>query len=169
MSRFKIAAIDWADMSGSAIVILTAGARQKPGESRLELNERNRAIMKSTVPSIVAFSPQCVLIVVSNPCDIMAKLVADLALFPPGRVFGSGTYLDSSRFRSFVSKKINIDSSHVHATVIGEHGDSSVLLASSATCGGTLLTNQPHEPGGHCGGAPQRGEQRARHHLHQGL
>lgn len=131
----------WSDTSGSDVVIITAGARQRPGESRLELHGRNTAIMKSIVPNVVMFSSQCVIIVVSNPCDVLAKTVADMSLLPPGRVFGSGTYLDSSRFRSFVAERLNVSAQHVHVVVCGEHGDTSVLLESTATCGGAMLNS----------------------------
>jgi L-lactate dehydrogenase len=126
---------------GSDVVVITAGARQRPGESRLALHARNRAIMESVVPPVVAASPGCVVIVVSNPCDVMTKIAADCAGLPAGRVFGSGTYLDSSRFRSFAGVYMSCDAGHIHAMVIGEHGDSSVLLESTATCGGASLSS----------------------------
>ncbi|KAG5183156.1 lactate dehydrogenase/glycoside hydrolase [Tribonema minus] len=135
------AATAWEDTSASDIVVITAGARQRPGESRLELNERNTEIMRSIVPDVVRYSHHAVIIVVSNPCDIMAQIVAKMAFLPPGRVFGSGTYLDSSRFRSFAADRLNVDAAHIHAVICGEHGDSSVLLESTAMCGGTLLSS----------------------------
>jgi L-lactate dehydrogenase len=134
------AARGWEDTGCSDVIVITAGARQKSGESRLELNERNSAIMKSIVPNLVMHSHSAVIIVVSNPCDVMAKMVHDMSFLPPGRVLGSGTYLDSSRFRSFVAKRLNVDPVHVHGLIIGEHGDSSLLHESTANCGGALLS-----------------------------
>ncbi|KAG5182328.1 hypothetical protein JKP88DRAFT_256407 [Tribonema minus] len=128
------AANGWQDTSGSDIIVITAGARQKPGESRLELNGRNAAIMKSIVPNLVMHSHTAVIIVVSNPCDVMAKMVHDMSFLPPGRVLGSGTYLDSSRFRSFVAKRLNVDPVHVHGLIVGEHGDSTEELCDMHSC-----------------------------------
>jgi len=134
-----IAAEDWLDTAASDIVIITAGVRQKPGESRRDLLGRNKAVMEAIVPNMAKASPNAIVCVVSNPCDFMTQLVAQLSGFPEGRVFGSGTYLDSSRFRSEIAKKLNVLPTRVHAYILGEHGDASVVCTSCALVGGIHL------------------------------
>jgi L-lactate dehydrogenase len=130
---------DMAVTAGSAFIVITAGARQQPGESRLSLVGRNTEIFKSIVPELVRLSPDAVICVVSNPCDIMTYVTAQLSGLPTGRVFGSGTALDSSRFRSMLADTVGVDTRSVHAYIVGEHGDSSVALWSGATVGCTVL------------------------------
>jgi L-lactate dehydrogenase len=134
--------------SDSHLVIITAGAAQKPGESRLNLVEKNVSIMKQIIPKVLAFSPNAAICIVSNPCDLMTAIAAKIAgpSIPAGRIFGSGTCLDSSRLRSLLSKKLNIDASAVSGYVIGEHGDSSVPVWSSVRVGGVPLLQQGQEP-----------------------
>ena len=119
--------------SNSHLVIVTAGVAQKPGESRLSLVERNVQIMKTIIPNVLAFSPNAAICVVSNPCDLMTAIAAKIAgpSIPAGRIFGSGTCLDSSRLRSLIAKKLDMDTQSVNGFVIGEHGDSSVPVWSS--------------------------------------
>lgn len=130
---------DYALTRGSDLVIITAGARQNPGESRLDLIGRNLAIFKGIVPAVVEASPNCCLLVVSNPVDILTFIAAKLSGLPAGRVFGSGTSLDSSRFRTLVAERLGVDARSVHAQVLGEHGDSSVPVFSNLVVGGQLL------------------------------
>ena len=134
--------------SDSHLVIITAGVAQKPGENRLNLVERNVAIMKNIIPNVLAFSPNASICVVSNPCDLMTAVAAKIAgpSIPPGRIFGSGTCLDSSRLRSLISKKTNLDTSAVTGFVIGEHGDSSVPVWSSVRVGGVHLLGRDQAP-----------------------
>lgn len=135
-----IEAVDWTDTANSDVVIITAGVRQREGESRRDLMGRNRDIMQLVVPPMAQNSPNAIVIVVANPCDFMAQLVHQMTGFPEGRVFGSGTFLDSSRFRTEVARKLKIAPEAVHAYVMGEHGDASVVGVHTATIGCTLLT-----------------------------
>ena len=118
------------------LVIITAGAAQKPGESRLSLVERNVAIFKSFLGDIVTYCPNAIVLVVSNPVDIMTYVTLKLTGFPSSRVIGSGTVLDSARFRYLLAQKLDIDPRDVHAYVIGEHGDSEVPVWSKANVAG---------------------------------
>ena len=129
-------------------MIITAGAAQKPGESRLNLLERNVGIMKNIIPKVLTFSPNAAVCIVANPVDIMTAVAAKIAgpSIPPGRIFGSGTCLDSSRLRSLLSKKLDLDASAVTGYVIGEHGDSSVPVWSSVRVGGVPLLQNGQEP-----------------------
>lgn len=127
------------------LVIITAGAAQKPGESRLELVERNVNIFKNILADVVKYCPHAILLIVSNPVDIMTYVTLKLTGFPSARVIGSGTVLDTARLRSLLGKKLNIDSRSVHAYVIGEHGDSEFPVWSTAHIGGTKLVLQDWE------------------------
>jgi L-lactate dehydrogenase len=130
------------DLKGAAAVVLTAGVNQKPGETRLQLLERNAAIFAEVVPSVLKAAPDAVLVVATNPVDIMTHLTTHFAErlgVPAHRVVGSGTTLDTARFRTLLGTHLGIDSHHVHAYVIGEHGDSEVLTWSLATVAGMSL------------------------------
>jgi L-lactate dehydrogenase len=133
---------------GSHLVIVTAGAAQKPGESRLNLLDRNVGIMKNIIPQVLAFSPNAAICIVANPVDIMTAVAAKIAgpSIAPGRIFGSGTCLDSSRLRSLIAKKLDLDTAAVTGYVIGEHGDSSVPVWSSVRVGGVPLLKNGQEP-----------------------
>lgn len=121
------------------IVIITAGAAQKPGESRLNLVERNVAIFQNILGDVVKYCPNAILLIVTNPVDIMTYVTLKLSGFPSSRVIGSGTVLDTARFRSLLAKKLNIDARSVHAYIIGEHGDSEVPVWSTANVAGMRL------------------------------
>ena len=125
-------------LAGSAVVVVTAGANQKPGEDRLSLLEKNAEIFRQIVPQIVAAAPEAVLLVASNPVDIMTALTARLA--PKAQVLGSGTVLDSARFRSLLSGHAGVAPQNIHAHVLGEHGESEVLAWSSASVSGIPLS-----------------------------
>lgn len=130
------------DLAGCDVVIIAAGVNQKPGETRLQLLERNAGVFRSVVPSILEHAPEAVLLVATNPVDIMTHVAADLAVtfqVPESRVIGSGTTLDTARFRSLVAEHFGVDARHVHGYVVGEHGDSEVLTWSLATIAGTHL------------------------------
>lgn len=133
------ASSDYSVSANSTLVIITAGARQREGESRLDLVGRNLAIFKGIVPLIVKYSPEAVLCVVSNPVDIMTYVTWRLSGLPVGRVFGSGTALDSSRFRTLIADKLGVDTRSVHGMILGEHGDSSVAWWSALNVGGVPL------------------------------
>ncbi len=131
----KIYAGTYQDLAGVDVVIITAGANQRPGETRIDLMERNAAIFSSIVHQIVEVAPDCIIIVASNPVDIMADYTLKLSGLPKTRVFGSGTILDTSRFRTLLGEHLGISSKSVHANVLGEHGDSEVLVWSNGDAG----------------------------------
>lgn len=127
------------DLVGTDLVIFTAGAAQKPGQTRLDLTRGNCEILKSTIPKIVKHAPHCLILMVANPLDIMTLVATRLANLPEGRVFGSGTLLDTARLRQHLSKTIKINPTSIHAYILGEHGDSSFSPVSMATIGGKPL------------------------------
>jgi L-lactate dehydrogenase len=132
----------FADLAGCRAVVLCAGVNQKPGETRLDLLRRNAAVFAEVVPQVLAHAPDAVLVVATNPVDVMTHLAARHAAaceVPAARVLGSGTTLDTARFRSLLGAFCGIDPHHVHAYVVGEHGDSEVLTWSLATIGGMTL------------------------------
>ena len=120
----------------SDIVIITAGAAQKEGETRLDLIEKNYNIFKGFVPQIAKMSPNAILLVVSNPCDVLAYITYKLSGFPSERVIASGTVLDTSRLKYVIGKYLNVNNNNVHAYVLGEHGDSEVVSWSTASIAG---------------------------------
>jgi L-lactate dehydrogenase len=130
---------DYPDCRGADVIIITAGARQKPGETRLDLVDRNAQICKSIVDSVISYTSEALLLVVTNPVDIMTYAVVKHSGLPARQVIGSGTVLDSARFRYLLSQHCTIDTHNVHAYVIGEHGDSEVLLWSQVRLAGTSL------------------------------
>jgi len=132
-----------ADVGQNAdLVIITAGASQKPGESRLDLVVRNVAIFKKIIPDVVKYCPNATLLIVSNPVDILTYVTLKLSGFPAARVIGSGTVLDSARFRTLLAQELGIDSRSVHAYIIGEHGDSEVPVWSKVNIAGMPLYDQ---------------------------
>lgn len=133
---------DYADLSGCKVVIVAAGVGQKPGETRMQLLGRNAEVFKQVIPGILRHAPEAVLLVATNPVDVMTHLAAHYARefgLPSSRVIGSGTTLDTARLRSLIGRKLNIDSQHIHAYVLGEHGDSEVIPWSLVTVGGIPL------------------------------
>ena len=129
---------EYSDLDGCQVVVITAGVAQKPGETRLQLLERNASIFKGMIPQIVASAPDAVLVVATNPVDIMTHLTAHYAAplgVPRKHVIGSGTTLDTARFRSILGRALDVDPEHVHGYVVGEHGDSEVLAWSMTTVG----------------------------------
>ena len=138
----RVSAGDYPDLVGSRVVIITAGVAQRPGETRLELLGRNAAVMRQVVPQILTHAPNAVLLVATNPVDVMTHLAARYAAeqsVPSSRVIGSGTTLDTARFRALLGRYLGVDAQHVHAYVVGEHGDSEVLTWSLVTVGGIPL------------------------------
>ena len=130
---------DYPDLAGCRVVVITAGTAQKPGETRMDLLARNAAIVSDIVPNVLKNAPDTVLLMVSNPVDVMTHVAAKCAAafgVPSTRVLGSGTTLDTARFRSLLGRHLGVDPQHVHAYVVGEHGDSEVLTWSIATIGG---------------------------------
>ncbi|KAL2925871.1 L-lactate dehydrogenase A, partial [Bienertia sinuspersici] len=140
LPRTKIvASTDYSVTAMSDLCIVTAGARQIPGESRLNLLHRNVALFKKIIPSLVESSPDAILMIVSNPVDILTYVAWKLSGFPSNRVIGSGTNLDSSRFRFLIADHLDVNAQDVQAYIIGEHGDSSVALWSSISVGGVPI------------------------------
>ncbi|XP_008310800.1 L-lactate dehydrogenase B-A chain [Cynoglossus semilaevis] len=130
---------DYSVTANSHIVLVTAGVRQQEGESRLKLVQRNVNIFKHIIPQIVKHSPDCIVVVVSNPVDILTYVTWKLSGLPKHRVIGSGTNLDSARFRFLVAEKLGINASSVHGWILGEHGDTSVPVWSGANVAGVSL------------------------------
>jgi L-lactate dehydrogenase len=133
---------DYEDLQGCRAVVIAAGVAQRLGETRLELLQRNAAVFANVVPSILTHARDAVLVVVSNPVDIMTHLATVFAGsqgVTSSRVIGSGTMLDSARFRTLLGSRFGVDPHHVHAYVVGEHGDSEVLTWSLAAIAGTRL------------------------------
>lgn len=138
----EVRAGGYAELAGCRAVVLCAGVGQKPGETRLQLLRRNAAVFLEVVPAVLKHAPQAVIIVATNPVDVMTHLAARFAAkvgVSPGRVFGSGTTLDTARFRSLLGTHCGVDAHHVHGYVIGEHGDSEVLTWSLVSIGGMPL------------------------------
>ena len=132
----------YADLAASRVVIVAAGTGQKPGETRLQLLGRNAAIFREVVDGVLRAAPETVLLIATNPVDVMTHLAAHFAAayeVPASRVLGSGTTLDTARFRALLGRHLGVDAQHVHAYVLGEHGDSEVLTWSQATVGGVSL------------------------------
>ena len=122
---------------GSDIVIISAGANQKPGETRTDLLQNNAAVIRDIVPRVMANvdSKRVILIIVTNPLDVMVMLAQELSALPPARVIGTGTMLDSARLRTILARGLDVSPQSIHSYVLGEHGDSSVIDWSSITVG----------------------------------
>lgn len=121
------------------VVIVTAGAKQRPGESRLALVERNVEIFRSIISDIVTHCPNAILLIASNPVDVMTYVSLKLSGFPTPRVIGSGTVLDTARFRYHLAEHLELDPRSIHAYIIGEHGDSEVPVWSKVNVAGALF------------------------------
>ena len=137
-----IRAGQFSDLKNCKIVIIAAGVSQKPGENRLQLLGRNAAVFKEIIPKILQYAPEAVLLNSTNPVDIMTHMAALYAKghgVPSRRIIGSGTTLDTARFRTLLGKHLGVDAQHVHAYVVGEHGDSEVLTWSLVNIGGIPL------------------------------
>lgn len=135
----EIYAGDYKDLSNAGVIIITAGAGQKPGETRMDLVNKNVAIFKTMIPRIVEYNKEAILLVVSNPVDILTWVTLKLSGYPANRVIGSGTVLDSARLKYLLSRHLNVDPRSVHAYIIGEHGDSELAVWSSANISGVPL------------------------------
>ena len=129
------------------MVVITAGARQKPGQSRLDLAAATINIMKSIIPSVVKVAPNAIYMLITNPVDVVTLASLKLSGLPSHRMFGSGTNLDSARLRFLIGQQTGVNVKNVHAYVVGEHGDSEVALWSSATIGGVPMTQWKELPG----------------------
>lgn len=135
----KIYAGEYDDVVDAAIIIVTAGANQKPDETRLDLVHKNVSIYKSIIPEIASRGCEGILLIVSNPVDILTYVAWKLSGFPRNRVLGSGTVLDTARLKYNLGEHLGVDSRSVHAFIIGEHGDSELAVWSSATVSGVPI------------------------------
>ena len=138
----EVTAGDYSDLAGCRVVIVSAGVGQKPGETRLQLLERNAQVFKQVIPSILQNAPDAILLIATNPVDVMTHIAARYAAefgVSSSRVIGSGTTLDTARLRSLIGRHLHVDSQHIHAYVLGEHGDSEVIPWSLVTVGGIPL------------------------------
>ncbi len=135
----RIWAGGYEDCAGAAITVVTAGSAQKPGETRLDLIHRNYAIFQKIIPEVVKYNPNGILLIATNPVDILSHASWKLSGLPAERVIGSGTVLDTARFRYLISQKAGVDPRSVHAYIIGEHGDSEVPVWSLANIAGMPL------------------------------
>ncbi len=138
----QVRAGGYEDLAGSRVVIICAGVSQRPGETRLQLLARNAAVFRDVIPKVLTHAPDAILVVATNPVDIMTHLAARYAAergVPSSRVIGSGTTLDTARFRALLGRHMGVDPQHIHGYVVGEHGDSEVLAWSLVTVGAVPL------------------------------
>jgi L-lactate dehydrogenase len=131
------------DIAGADVVVITAGAAQKPGQTRLDLVHTNKQIIEAMIPQVVRHAPEAVILIVSNPVDILTYHAYKISGLPKGRIFGSGTTLDTARFRFHLSEFLHVNPRSIHAYILGEHGDSSFPALSSATVGGQPISAFP--------------------------
>ena len=137
----KIYAGDYPDLADASLIVVTAGAGQKPGETRLDLVKKNVSIFRSIIPSITQYNKEAILLIVANPGNILTYAAAKLSGFPENRVFGTGTVLDTARLKYLLGEHLQVDSRAVHAFILGEHGDSEIVAWSSANVSGLPLHN----------------------------
>ena len=141
----KIKAGTYEDLKGCEIVIVTAGANQKPGETRIDLLGRNVKIFESIIPQIAKAAPDTTLLITANPVDIMTEVALKLSGFSKEKVIGSGTVLDTARLRTLLGYHLGISPQSIHANVIGEHGDSEVIVWSAGDAGTVSLDKLAEE------------------------
>ncbi|NWG07221.1 MAG: L-lactate dehydrogenase [Chloroflexi bacterium] len=140
--QLEVTSGEYADLVGCKVVVVAAGVGQKPGETRLELLGRNAKVFEQVIPNILNYAPQAILLIATNPVDVMTHIAAHYAAqmgVPSSHVIGSGTTLDTARLRTLLGRHLKVDSQHIHAYVLGEHGDSEVLPWSLVTVGGIPL------------------------------
>lgn len=135
----RIFAGDYSDCASASVIVVTAGSAQKPGETRLDLTQRNTEIFKQIIPDITQHNRDGILLIASNPVDVLTYAAIKISGLPPTQVIGSGTILDSARFRYLLSQTFDVDPRSVHAYIIGEHGDSEVPAWSLANIAGMNL------------------------------
>jgi L-lactate dehydrogenase len=135
----KISAGNYSDLSGAKVVVITAGTSQKPGETRLDLLARNAAIFRSIIPQVIKHNPNGIILITTNPVDILTYISLKESNLSPTKVIGSGTILNTSRFRFLLGQFYGVDTRSVHAYIVGEHGDSEIPLWSMANIGGVRL------------------------------
>jgi len=136
-----IATANYDDIANSDVVVISAGDAQLPGETRLDLTRKNIVIMDDIIPNIVKVAPEAVIVMVTNPVDVLTYHAYKIAGLPKGQIFGTGTTLDTARFRFHLSQFLDINPTSIHTYILGEHGDNSFPVISSATVGGQSLTS----------------------------
>ena len=135
------------DLDGSDVIIIAAGVSQKPGETRLELLDRNTAVFSDVVPQSLQAAPDAILLIATNPVDVMTMVATRLSALPASRVIGSGTILDTARFRALLGQHLGVSPKSVHGYVLGEHGDSEVLCWSLADVGSVTVEDYARQIG----------------------
>jgi len=135
----RVVAGDYPQLSGADAVVLACGVGQRPGETRLQLLERNVHVFKQVIPKVLEASQEAILLIATNPVDVITQIVTKISGLPPGQVIGSGTILDTARFRTLLAEHLGVAPQSIHAYVLGEHGDSEVLVWSSSKVGGVPL------------------------------
>ena len=126
-------------LAGAEVVVICAGSNQRPGETRLDLLQRNAAVFRDIMPKVVGAAPDAIVVIATNPVDILTTISEQIAGLPPGRVIGSGTILDTARLRYLLGEHYRVDPRSVHAYIVGEHGDSELALWSLANIAGVRL------------------------------
>ncbi|MCG5535154.1 L-lactate dehydrogenase [Ectothiorhodospira mobilis] len=142
VGRVTVRAGDYADLKGCRVIVVTAGVNQKPGESRLDLLNRNAAVFREIAAQLDRHAPEAVLVIATNPVDILTRVMQRLSARPAERIIGTGTMLDTSRFRAALGDYYGVNPRSVHAYIMGEHGDSEVPIWSTAKVGGLSLYRQ---------------------------
>lgn len=137
----RIRAGDYTDLAGADLVVIAAGASQRPGETRLDLLAKNAAIFREIMPKVIAASDDCVIVIATNPVDVLTYISAEIVGPSSQRVIGSGTILDTARFRYLLGEHYGVDPRSVHAYIVGEHGDSELPLWSLANIAGVRLAD----------------------------
>lgn len=143
----RVTAGDYPQLANAGVVVLARGVGQRPGETRLQLLERNVEVFKKVIPQVLQYAPEALLLVVSNPVDVITQVVTKLSGVNPAKVIGSGTILDTARFRALLGEHLGVAPVSVHAYALGEHGDSEVLVWSSAKVGGVPIQNFARQMG----------------------
>lgn len=149
----RVSAGDYDQCAGAAVTVIAAGVAQRPNETRIELLARNAAVFRQIVPEITRRNPGGILVIATNPVDVLSYATYKLSGFPAARVIGSGTILDTARFRYLLSQRLEVDARSVHAHIIGEHGDSEVAVWSLANVAGIRLADYPAPRGNTDGSA----------------
>lgn len=143
VGRVAVRAGDWADLAGAQLVVVSAGVSQKdPSETRLDLLRRNAAIFETIVAALDEHAPEAIVVVATNPVDVLTQVAQDRSTRERRRIFGTGTTLDSARFRALLGAHYGVDPTSVHAYILGEHGDSEVPIWSGATIGTEPILNR---------------------------
>ncbi len=139
-----IATDDYQDIVGSDVVVITAGIKQKPGQTRLDVAGQNTKIIETIIPQILHHAPDAVIVIVSNPVDVLTYKAATISKGHQGKIFGTGTTLDTARFRFHLSEFLKVNPRSIHTYILGEHGDSSFPALSNATVGGQPIAGFPN-------------------------